>query len=415
MVNSFSHADAAAATVTAETVEDAKAVTAEKAMTADADVTKNNYMKVAIVILNWNTKGFLEKFLPGLIDSVKHIDGVEVIVADNASTDGSIDLMKDKFPDTRTIVFDKNYGFTGGYNRALREIKAEYYVLLNSDVEVTEGWLEPMIAWMDNNPECGVCGPKLYDWNNKNKYEYAGGVGGHIDRHGYPFCRGRIMGMVEDVNHRYDNLSNKVFWVGGACFMVRSGLFHDMGGFDERFFAHMEEIDLCWRIQLVGFSICVITDSVVYHVGGGTLPTSSPFKLFLNYRNNLLMLNKNGAKTLGLMLMSMGISPETAAAVAMDKADRDILTRISIDIMSSFVYLVTFRFRSFLTVYKAIREYWKMRDDIKLNEMIDFMQNSGKIEINGIYIQFVLSRAIFYRWKVFDILKDKDFIKFHIK
>lgn len=415
MENSFSHADAAAATVTMETAEVAKAVIAEKAMTADADVTKNNYMKVAIVILNWNTKNYLEQFLPSLIDSVKHIDGAEVIVADNASTDGSADLMRDKFPDIRTIVLDRNYGFTGGYNRALSDIKAEYYVLLNSDVEVTEGWLDPLIEWMDENPECGVCGPKLCSWNDKNKYEYAGGLGGHIDKYGYPFCRGRILDMVEDVNNRYDPLSNKVFWVSGACFMIRSGLFHDMGGFDDRFFAHMEEIDLCWRIQLIGFSICVVKESVVYHVGGGTLPSNSPYKLYLNHRNNLMMLNKNASKTVALMLVSMGFAPEKAAAIAMDRSDRYILVRINLDILSALVHLVTFRFRAFWSVLKGIKAYWDMKDEMKLEEMIDFLQNSGKIEINGIYIKSVILKALIHRWKVFDKLEDKDFIKFHIR
>lgn len=372
-------------------------------------------MKTAIVILNWNTEGFLDRFLPPLLSSVRDIDGAEVIVADNASTDGSLRLLKEKFPHVRTIAFDRNYGFTGGYNRALREIEADYYVLINSDIEVRSGWLEPMITWMENNPDCGACAPKLYSWHDKTKFEYAGGAGGHIDCYGYPFCRGRIMNMVEADNGQYEKYSNKVFWVSGACLMVRSGLFHDLGGFDERFFAHMEEIDLCWRMQLHGYSVCVISDSVVYHVGGGTLPASSPYKLYLNYRNNLLMMNKNSAKTLALMYSSMGYSPEVAAAKAMDKADRRIWTRMNLDALSSAAYLMTFRFKAFLSVWKAHISYWKSKEVIKHEELVDFVNGTGKTEINGIYRKSVILRAVIYRWKVFQKLKDIDFIKYHIR
>lgn len=372
-------------------------------------------MKTAIVILNWNTKGFLERFLPPLLDSVKDVEGAEVIVADNGSTDGSLGLMNEKFPDVRTIAFDRNHGFTGGYNIALREIEADYYLLLNSDIEVQNGWLEPLISWMERNPDCGACAPKLYSWNDRSRFEYAGGAGGHIDNFGYPFCRGRIMNMVETDNGQYDKYSNKVFWVSGACMMVRSGLFHELGGFDERFFAHMEEIDLCWRMQLLGYSVCVISDSVVHHVGGGTLPSSSPYKLFLNYRNNLLMLNKNTAKTLALMYSSMGFSPEVAAAMAMDKADRRIWSRMNLDALSSITYLVTFRFKAFFSVWKAHRQYWKMKNAIKHGELVDFINNSGRIEINGIYRKSIIFKALVYRWKVFQKLEDIDFIKFHVR
>lgn len=391
------------------------AVTAATARTADADVTNTTYMRTAIVILNWNTEGFLEKFLPPLLSSVSNIDGAEVIVADNASTDGSLRVMKEKFPHVRTIAFDTNHGFTGGYNRALAEIEAEYYVLLNSDVEVTEGWLQPLIDWMEANPDCGICAPKIFSWHDKTMLEYAGGAGGHIDSYGYTFCRGRIMGMTEADNGQYDKYSNKVFWVSGACLMIRSGLYHELGGLDERFFAHMDEVDLCWRLQLHGYSVCVVGDSAVYHVGGGTLPSSSPYKLFLNFRNNLLMLNKNSAKTLALMYSSMGFSPEVASATAMDKADRRILRRMNLDILASLVYLVTFRFKAFCAVWKALHEYKKMRDRILLDDVINFVNRTGKSEINGIYRKSVISRALFYGRKVFQKLEDKDFIKYHVR
>ena len=372
-------------------------------------------MKTAIVILNWNTEGFLDRFLPPLLSSVRDIDGAEVIVADNASTDGSLRLLKEKFPHVRTIAFDRNYGFTGGYNKALREIEAEYYVLINSDIEVSDGWLEPLLSWMEDNPDCGACAPKLYSWSDRSKFEYAGGAGGHMDVYGYTFCRGRIMNMVEADNGQYEKYSNKVFWISGACLMIRSALFHDLGGFDERFFAHMEEIDLCWRMQLAGYSVCTVSRSVVYHVGGGTLPASSPYKLYLNYRNNLLMLNKNTAKTLALMYSSMGFSPEVAAAKAMDKADRRIWTRMNLDAFSAIAYLFMFRFKSFCSVWKAHRAYWKMKEKVRHDKLVDFVNESGKTEINGIYRKSVIFKALIYRRKVFQKLEDKDFIKFHVR
>ena len=251
----------------------------------DADATD---MKTAVVILNWNTEDFLRKYLPGLINSVSSIDGAEVIVADNDSSDSSLELMKTLFPSVRTIELEKNFGFTGGYNKAFEQIDCEYFVLINSDIEVPENWLQPLIEWMDNHPDCGACAPKLHSWYQRDKFEYAGAAGGYIDKFGYPFCRGRIMKRLETDRGQYDTVEN-VFWATGACLMVRSSVYRKLGGLDNRFFAHMEEIDLCWRMQLEGWKVTVIPQSVVYHVGGGTLPASSPYKLYLNYRNNLLM------------------------------------------------------------------------------------------------------------------------------
>ena len=248
-------------------------------------------MKTAVVILNWNGEMFLRKFLPALLESVEGTDA-EVIVADNASTDGSMKLMLYEFPKVKTIRFSKNYGFTGGYNRALFQTDAEYYVLINSDIEVRKGWLEPMVEWMDTHPECGICAPKLHSYRDRDMFEYAGAAGGYIDRFGYPFCRGRILKKVEKDYGQYDSPS-PVFWASGACMMVRSGLYRKLGGLDERFFAHQEEIDLCWRAQLAGYRIVTVPESTVWHVGGGTLPNSSPWKLYLNFRNNLLMMYKN--------------------------------------------------------------------------------------------------------------------------
>lgn len=327
-------------------------------------------MKTAIVILNWNTKDFLEKFLPPLIESTEGLDA-EVIVADSASTDGSMDMMSEKFPKIRQIRLEKNYGFTGGYNRALSLIDAEYYVLINSDIEVPKNWLSPLVEWMDTHPECGACGPKLHSWYDRDMFEYAGAAGGYLDRYGYPFCRGRVMSKIEKDTGQYDTPAN-VLWVSGACLMVRSSLWNSLGGLDDRFFAHMEEIDLCWRIQLSGFKVTVVPSSVVYHIGGGTLPKKSPYKLFLNYRNNLLMLENNLPKTIGRK-----------------RARRRILTRMILDGMSGIVYLITGKWESFKAVVKAHREYRKLRrrTDEDAHANIDGLVNYWMIPRNLLFLQ----------------------------
>ena len=229
--------------------------------------------------------------LPGLIASTEGMDA-EVIVADSASTDGSLEMLFHEFPAVRQIRLDRNYGFTGGYNRALAQVEADYFVLINSDIEVPEDWLKPLVAWMDTHPKCGACGPKLLSWHDRTRFEYAGAAGGLLDRYGYPFCRGRVMKKLEKDEGQYDTPAD-VFWVSGACLMVRSRLWKKLGGLDDRFFAHMEEIDLCWRLQLAGYRVTVVPESYVYHIGGGTLPNDSPAKLRFNYRNNLLLLENN--------------------------------------------------------------------------------------------------------------------------
>ena len=245
--------------------------------------------KVAVVLLNYNGKHFLEKFLPGV---VRYSPDCEIVVADNHSTDGSVDYIKNHFPQVKLILFSTNKGFCKGYNDALKEVQAEYYILLNTDVEVTEGWVDPVIRFMEADERIAVCQPKILAYHNKSLFEYAGAAGGYIDKYGYPFCRGRIFDTVEEDRGQYDD-SRPVFWATGACFFIRAADFHRAGGFDERFFAHMEEIDLCWRLLNEGRLIYYVKDSAVYHVGGGALPKSNPFKTFLNFRNNLLMLHKN--------------------------------------------------------------------------------------------------------------------------
>lgn len=247
-------------------------------------------MKVAVVILNWNGEAMLRRFLPTVVRY--SCDEAEIWVADNASDDASVQLLREHFPSVKLIQLDKNYGFAEGYNRALAQIEAEYYVLLNSDVEVTHHWLTPLVEYMDAYPDVAACQPKLLSEANRDYFEYAGASGGFIDRYGYPFCRGRIFNTVEEDNGQYDYIID-ILWATGACMLIRSADYREVHGLDGRFFAHNEEIDLCWRLRQRGRRIVCIPESEVYHVGGGTLPKSNPMKTFLNFRNNLTMLYKN--------------------------------------------------------------------------------------------------------------------------
>ena len=246
--------------------------------------------KVAVVILNWNGAEMLRRYLPSVIEHTG--ESADIIVADNASTDNSLAMLEAEFPGVRTIVLDRNYGFAGGYNKALEQVDNEYYMLLNSDVEVTCGWMDRLLEFMDTHGEVAACQPKLRSEHSRDMFEYAGASGGFLDRYGYPFCRGRIFDVVEKDNGQYDDVC-EVMWASGAALMIRREDYRHAGGFDERFFAHNEEIDLCWRLCNAGRKICCVPQSVVYHVGGGTLPKGNPMKTFLNFRNNLTMLYKN--------------------------------------------------------------------------------------------------------------------------
>jgi GT2 family glycosyltransferase len=244
---------------------------------------------VAIVILNYNGRNYLEKFLPSVMSST--YANKEVYVADNASTDDSINWVKKNYSDIKIITLTENYGFAKGYNEALKQVIADYYVLLNSDVEVSPGWIEPVIALMQMNEKIAACQPKLLAYHNKNLFEYAGASGGWMDSLGYPFSRGRVFDVCEEDTGQYDEAS-EIFWATGAAMFVKATVFHGMNGLDGYFFAHQEEIDLCWRMQLAGYMIMSCPQSIVYHVGGGTLPLGER-KVFLNFRNNLIMVYKN--------------------------------------------------------------------------------------------------------------------------
>lgn len=250
----------------------------------------NEMRSVAVVILNWNGRKFLQQFLPSVIASV--YGNLSVVVADNASTDDSVSFVKENYPQIKIIKNETNEGFAKGYNSALKKVEADYYVLLNSDVEVTPNWIKPVIDLMESDAAIAVCQPKLLAFDNKAQFEYAGACGGWIDKFGYPFARGRIFDICEKDNGQYDT-AEECFWASGAAMFVKAKLYHEAGGLDEFFFAHQEEIDFCWRVQLAGYKVMVQPASVVYHVGGGTLPKDNKRKTFLNFRNNLIMLAKN--------------------------------------------------------------------------------------------------------------------------
>jgi GT2 family glycosyltransferase len=246
--------------------------------------------RVAIVILSWNGKDFLQKFLPSVAAST--YPNLEICVADNHSTDGTADYIRQHWPKLKLICLERNEGFAAGYNQALVQVQADYFVLLNQDVEVIPGWIEPVIALMEKDSAIAAAQPKLLDFRQKEKFEYAGAAGGFTDQWGYTFCRGRLFDTTEKDTGQYDS-AREIFWASGAAMFVRAGLFHRFGGFDGDFFAHMEEIDLCWRLKNAGYKILYTSNSIVFHVGGGSLPQGNPRKTFLNFRNNLILILKN--------------------------------------------------------------------------------------------------------------------------
>ena len=327
-------------------------------------------MSTAVVILNWNTRDYLSRFIPLLLKSVEGMDA-RIWVADNASTDGSADLVEAEFPSVGLVRLEENYGFTGGYNKALAQIEADYYVLINSDVEVPAGWLKPLVAWMESHPSCGACGPKLLSFDDRSAFEYAGAAGGLIDRYGFPFCRGRVFKTIEKDEGQYDTPAD-VLWVSGACLMVRAALWKELGGLDERFFAHMEEIDLCWRMQLKGYTVTLVPESYVYHIGGGTLPATSPRKLYFNYRNNLLLLQNNLAATF------KASNPARSNSSCYARANWRIFLRMLLDGAAAMIYLLTGRWSAFKAVLKAHNSFRAMGRKPSLAEQ-------GPATVHGLY------------------------------
>lgn len=299
-------------------------------------------MSVAVVILNWNGRDMLAKYLPSVVE-FSSLPGVEIVVADNGSTDDSLDYLSEKFPMVRQIILPENYGFAEGYNRALRQIDADYFVLLNSDVEVTANWLSPLYNYLEAHEDVVACQPKIRSVVNPEYFEHAGAAGGFLDKYAYPFCRGRIFSEVEKDEGQYDTIK-EVFWATGACLFIRAKDYFDAGGLDGTFFAHMEEIDLCWRLRSRGKQIVCHPESVVYHYGGGTLNVDSPRKTFLNFRNNLLMIYKNQSeKTLFKILF----------------------VRFFLDLLAAMMFLVKMDWENFKSVLKAIVEFYCIKAKYK--------------------------------------------------
>ena len=293
---------------------------------------------ISVVILNWNGSAMLQRFLPSVI---RYSEEAEIIVADNGSTDHSIDILREKFPSVRILPFRENYGFAEGYNRAIQQIETPYVLLLNDDVEVTPHWLQPLLEFMNHHPEVAACQPKILSETQRELFEYAGACGGFIDHLGYPYCRGRIFNHVEKDRGQYDQVC-PIFWATGAALLVRTDVFRKEGGLDKRFFAHMEEIDFCWRLRSRNYGIYCIPQSTVYHVGGGTLPKSHPRKTFLNFRNNLLMLYKN--------------LPE-------ERLNSTLRIRYFLDLVAALKMLLSGQVKESMAIVKALQTFFKIRHD----------------------------------------------------
>lgn len=316
--------------------------------------TKPDPMKrTKIVILNWNGRKHLERFLPTLVENTPEAG---IVIADNGSTDDSLIFIKNRFPQVEIITMERNFGFAEGYNRALKQVEADYFLLLNSDVDVPAGWIAPLIETLDTHPEVAAVSPKIRSFAEPERFEYAGAAGGFIDCLGYPFCRGRILDSIETDEGQYDD-AREVFWASGACMLVRSEVFRKLGGFDADFFAHMEEIDFCWRAQLAGYKIRVDPRSMVFHVGGGTLPNDNPQKIYLNFRNNLCMLFKN-------------LSPHTFWPV--------LFTRMVLDGAAAIIFLLQGKPAFFKKVFRAHLDFHKQRKSLHRKRRIIQQQRMAR-------------------------------------
>lgn len=335
---------------------------------------------VAVVILNWNGRKFLERFLPSVINYSSSV--ADIYVADNASTDDSVTFLRQNYPGVKLIINESNGGFSKGYNDALKQIDNRYYILLNSDIEVTENWIEPIIDLMDNDMSIAAVQPKILSWHEPEKFEYAGAAGGFIDRYGFPFCRGRIFQELEEDQGQYDDTA-EIFWATGACMFVRSGLYHSYGGLDDDFFAHMEEIDFCWRMKNLSYKIMVCPSSKVFHVGGGTLPKSSSRKTYLNFRNNLFLLYKN-------------LHPKRLFPV--------FFIRFFLDGIAAMKFLVEGGYKDFSAVFKAYIHFWGSYRKLRQKRRKITHSSAHEIYRKSIVIKYFLKGK-----KKFFQLNTKDF------
>lgn len=339
-------------------------------------------VKTAVVILNWNGKKFLEQFLPSV---VKYSSAdAELIVADNDSKDDSIDFLKAHYPSVKIIQNNENGGYAKGYNDALKQIDAEYYVLLNSDIEVAENWINPVIQLMDSDKSIAACQPKIRSFFKKDEFEYAGAAGGYIDRYGYPFCKGRIFQHLEKDLGQYNEVY-EIFWATGACMFVRAEIFHKLNGFDEFFFAHMEEIDLCWRMKNAGFKLMYCPNSVIFHVGGGTLPKNNPRKTFLNFRNNLILLYKN-------------LTTKRVYVV--------FFIRLFLDFIAALKFLAEGHFRDCLAVIKAYYHFYRY-----IGKYRKFRKKTPQKKVSCLYTKSIVLDHYFRGKKVFSQLDQSRFRK----
>jgi GT2 family glycosyltransferase len=333
-------------------------------------------LKTAVVILNWNGEGFLRQFLPTVVAHSADAQA-EVVVADNGSTDGSVAFVRQALPQVRLVLLHQNYGFTGGYNRALASVDTDYAVLLNSDVSVPQGWLQPLVDYMDAHPDTAACMPKILSFAQPTRFEYAGAAGGFIDLLGYPFCRGRMLGTLENDRGQYND-TREIFWATGACMLVRTALYKDLGGLDNDFFAHMEEIDLCWRMKNAGHKIAYVGSSHVLHVGGGTLPNNNPRKMFFNYRNNLLMLHKNLSPRLHLPVLTL---------------------RFVLDWASALAFAMQFRMTFAAAVFKAHRAFFALKKGKR-----HAAQTQSLRRLTGVYCGSIVAAYFLRRRKTFNLL-----------
>lgn len=322
-------------------------------------------MKVATVILNWNGKHLLEQFLPKIL--AYSADYAETWLADNNSTDDSVSFVKTNFPEVKIIQLERNMGYAGGYNAALQQIDADYFILLNSDIEVTPHWIEPIIELLEQDPEIAAAQPKIKDFKHRLRFEYAGAAGGFIDKLGYPFCRGRIFEKLEIDKGQFDDTC-EVFWASGACMFVRAQLFKECGGFDESFFAHMEEIDLCWRFKNLGYKIVACGSSTVYHIGGGTLSKSNWRKTYLNFRNNLELIYKN---------------------IETKYLFRTIFIRMVLDGLAAVKFLITNGFSHFWAIIRAHLHFYRLLPSIRQKRKM-LQKQVKKRNVEGVYKGYIV-------------------------